>query len=66
MREALTTSFTSKNEGDNKKLAPQLTIGSQFFIAHLPILIRCKPKAQSERCAGAPYCAIGNEVPTGA
>ena len=37
----------------------QLT--TNFFIAHLPILVQCKPKAQSEWCA--PYYAIGNYVP---
>jgi hypothetical protein len=43
---------------DQKKINPQLAINTKFFIAHLPILVQCEPKAQSERCA--PYCAIGN------
>jgi len=41
-------------EANLKKFTATLGINSEFFIAHLPILVRCKTKG----AAGA-VCAIG-------
>ncbi len=43
-----------------KKFIPQLV--QNIFIAHLPILVRCKTKGEVGAVCAA-YCAIGNSVP---
>jgi hypothetical protein len=38
---------------DQKKFIPQAAIDTEFFIVHLPILVRCKTK-----CAVGAVCAL--------
>jgi hypothetical protein len=62
MRRAFIAAFTSEKRWMTIKKSlfrnwPWALI-TNFFIALLSSLVRCKPKAQSERCA--PYCAFGH------
>jgi hypothetical protein len=43
---ALIAAFTSEKtmNDDQKKFIPQLVVDTEFFSAHLPILVRCKTK----------------------
>ncbi len=50
--------YKGKMKDEEKSLPRHWQLITNFFTTPLPILVRCKTKAQSELCAT--YCAIDN------